>query len=703
MLKLLSIDGFKSFARKTEFIFDANLIAVVGPNGSGKSNVAEAFRFALGEQSKKSMRIFSADDLIWAGNNYLTRKNVANVELLFDNKKKIFDIDTEELSISRLIARDGLSDFLLNGSKVRLKDAQKIISTAGLGPSSYFMLAQGEVDRILNISDKERADIIKDATGLGKFYIQKNEAERKLKKTQENIESLLVNMNSLKLRLAKLEALYKAHQKRNALEEELLSSYLSFILSFDERYSRESWQLNHSLQNISSKIGVLQEKIDNSLNMLENSTSKQDEKRRKLELKLLSISEEQVKLQNKKTKLKLDLSSLRFSFERSKSAYVRFDKEFIEELVKILDDIIYDRSFDKDALLKIRQILNDNLKDHQENTSLENEILRIKKKIKELEIKEQDLLFEKKQIKEELALLPENDEPKEKKIIKEDIDNLLAQKEALLRQKQSLSYQIDSLENDKRRRDKLFEEARDKFKEKFLFMFTNSNKNALKPKTIMDIERIKMSLSSLLEVSEADIKEYEELKVKFDFLQSELDDLDKSKKDTEKLIKELNEKIATDFQKASKSIANYFEDYMSIVFPNSRAKLVLYDEDSKEGKDYKLDLQISLANKNIKSLSALSGGEKTLVSLAFLFALLSYNAPPFVVLDEADAALDELNSERYANILQELSLKSQIISITHNRQTMGRAEKIFGITMGQDAVSQVFELNIKEAQDIAAR
>src|SRR6266550_1091093 len=122
MLQRLEIAGFKSFAKKTVLDFASHTTAIVGPNGSGKSNVAEAFRFALGEQSMKSMRGKRAEDLIWNGSPSSARANRAAVSIVFDNSKRKFKIDFDEVSVERTVFRDGSSEYSINGSKVRLRD-----------------------------------------------------------------------------------------------------------------------------------------------------------------------------------------------------------------------------------------------------------------------------------------------------------------------------------------------------------------------------------------------------------------------------------------------------------------------------------------------------------------------------------------------------------------------------------------------------
>ena len=143
-LKSLEIGGFKSFAKKTELEFSTPISAIVGPNGSGKSNVAEAFRFVLGEQSIKSMRGKRGEDLIWNGSKDSARANRAFVRVTLDNSKKVFPIDFDEITIERTVHRDGTNEYAISGSRTRLKDVVELLAAANIGPSGHHIISQGE-------------------------------------------------------------------------------------------------------------------------------------------------------------------------------------------------------------------------------------------------------------------------------------------------------------------------------------------------------------------------------------------------------------------------------------------------------------------------------------------------------------------------------------------------------------------------------
>ena len=175
-LQTLELNGFKSFSQKTILSFDSPIVCIVGPNGSGKSNVVEAVRFVLGEQSMKSMRGKMGADLIFKGSKNLSKSSRASVSIYFNNQDKVFkftndngenvNLNYDTISLSREVYSDGINRYLLNGSDVRLKDINNLLSSVNIGSSGHHIISQGEADRILNANSKERREMIEDALGL---------------------------------------------------------------------------------------------------------------------------------------------------------------------------------------------------------------------------------------------------------------------------------------------------------------------------------------------------------------------------------------------------------------------------------------------------------------------------------------------------------------------------------------------------------
>jgi chromosome segregation protein len=188
-------------------------------------------------------------------------------------------------------------------------------------------------------------------------------------------------------------------------------------------------------------------------------------------------------------------------------------------------------------------------------------------------------------------------------------------------------------------------------------------------------------------------------------------DLEKALSDLSTLTKDLEEKIQAHFARSLKEISELFSKYVAIIFGGGNAKLreeVVRATELSENNSLEdvsptgIDVSVSLPRKKIKSIEMLSGGERALASMALLFAIVGSSAPPFLILDEVDAALDETNSGRFAKLLQELSGKTQFILITHNRATMEAADILYGVTM-EEGASKIFSLKFEEAEKVAAK
>ena len=229
-----------------------------------------------------------------------------------------------------------------------------------------------------------------------------------------------------------------------------------------------------------------------------------------------------------------------------------------------------------------------------------------------------------------------------------------------------------------------------------------------------DLERLKIKLESLGGASGEDMeKEYQETLTRDQYLEKESEDIENSKSQIEDIIKETKEIIEEKFQEGVNDINKTFQEYFETMFGGGRAFLEVVtekrrrrsEEDELEQEDVPLekgiDIHVNLPQKKVKELMMLSGGERSLTSIALLFAISSVNPPPFIVLDETDAALDEANSRRYGDMLEKLSKHSQLIVVTHNRETMSRAQVLYGVTLGSDGGSRLLTVQFEEAVKVA--
>lgn len=222
-MKLRSIElyGFKSFADKTKLVFEKDISAIVGPNGSGKSNISDAIRWVLGEQSAKTLRGNKMEDVIFSGTDDKKQMNLAQVTLNLDNSDKSLPLAFDEVSVTRRVYRTGESEYLINNSQVRLKDIKELFLDTGVGKDGYSIIGQGRIDDILNGKSEDRRYIFEEACGISKNKYKKAEAERKLIKNEENLNSLKSELKVKEQETALLEK-----QAQNAKEGMKLSGQL---------------------------------------------------------------------------------------------------------------------------------------------------------------------------------------------------------------------------------------------------------------------------------------------------------------------------------------------------------------------------------------------------------------------------------------------------------------------------------------------
>src|SRR5881394_2270987 len=224
-LKKLILQGFKSFADRTEFVFDSPITGIVGPNGCGKSNVVDGFKWVLGEQSAKSLRGDAMMDVIFNGSGNRKPAGLAEVTLVFDNPKREdgtrhLNIDTDEVAVGRRLFRDGTSEYQMNNQPSRLKDVRDLFLDTGVGVDAYSVIEQGRVAALLEANPEERRQIFEEAAGISKYKVKKKEAQRKLEKVDQNLLRVndIVEEVEKRLRSVKIQAgrarTYQEHSTR---------------------------------------------------------------------------------------------------------------------------------------------------------------------------------------------------------------------------------------------------------------------------------------------------------------------------------------------------------------------------------------------------------------------------------------------------------------------------------------------------------
>ena len=247
-LKALEIQGFKSFPDKTVLAFGSDITAVVGPNGSGKSNIADAIRWVMGEQSTRTLRGSKMEDVIFNGTEKRKGLGFAEVTLVLDNTERIFQMEETEVAVTRRYYRSGESEYYINRRACRLKDINEMFMDTGLGREGYSIIGQGRIDEILSVKSADRREVFEEAAGISRFRHRKEEAERKLERTEENLVRINDKIGELELQVEPLRAQAEKTKKYNVLRDELKGLEISVWLDQLERLRAAGVKLKADLE-----------------------------------------------------------------------------------------------------------------------------------------------------------------------------------------------------------------------------------------------------------------------------------------------------------------------------------------------------------------------------------------------------------------------------------------------------------------------
>ena len=732
-LKSIELLGFKSFGKKEKLVFTSSIASIVGPNGSGKSNVAEAFRFVLGEQSMKSLRSKKGEDLIWGGSPALARANRASVKVVFDNSKRLLDIDFPEVMIERVVHRDGQNEYLLNGTQVRLKDVIRLLAGANIGGSGYQIISQGEADRILNASPKERREMVEDALGLKLYQHKKAESERKLEETAANIEKtrslrreITPHLNFLRMQVEKIEKARELREELTAQMNEYLAREHAWITQEDARLLDEARAYDTQIRTAGRS---LEEARTKRTGGNEAAITEIQSKLRGVEHALAEARREGERVSRELGRAEGALEAVSVTVTDSISAGSA--RDFAREIEDALDE-----AEDTDDISEVRLILGrvrDQIKSfidgfadkvHTPPVGQDHHVSELSAQLSQIQKKENDTAAELESLRRELSHARESGFVAERDIIA--LEAQLREVQSRLSSIQSARAQIaqarERFEEEVREGITLIGAAIHGWQRSEIPQGALSEDRSVQEKRRRAMERLKIKIEEAgIGNSDAVVREFNQTKERDEFLSKELADLESSAASLRDIIAELEKTIDLRFTEGLTHINVALNDFFSKLFGGGEAKLTVETPRRKtEKSDFSVDddeegipepeeeslyaglsISVSLPRKKVRGLEVLSGGERALTSIALIFSMSQVNPPPFLILDETDAALDEANSKRYADMIRILGRSSQLIVITHNRATMAAAGELYGVTMSSDGVSKLLSVKLAEAEKVA--
>lgn len=270
LLKSVEMQGFKSFADKIYLDFNPGITAIVGPNGSGKSNISDAIRWVMGEQSIKSLRGSKMEDVIFSGTQERKALGFAEVSLTLDNSLGIFPIDYEEITVSRRVYRSGESEYMMNKTPCRLRDIHELFMDTGLGKEGYSVIGQGKIDEILSNKSEDRRSIFEEAAGITKYKYRKNEAEKKLSDTADNLTRVEDIMSELEGQLEPLREQSEKAKKYLVLRDELKELDINISVIEINKNKAELINIEKDAKTLEFDAEVIQNNINLSENKVNN-------------------------------------------------------------------------------------------------------------------------------------------------------------------------------------------------------------------------------------------------------------------------------------------------------------------------------------------------------------------------------------------------------------------------------------------------
>jgi len=834
-IKKLEMQGFKSFATKTEIPIPSGFNCICGPNGSGKSNIIDAITFVLGTLSTKQIRAGKLEELIFSGSDGKEAREEAKVSLVFDNEDGDIPLEEEEVKITRKINKRGNSIYRMNGETVTRRKIIDTLSSAKIRSDGHNIIMQGAITNFIEMSPTERREIIDEASGIKEFDRKKEDSERELEKVENKLKEARLVLGEKKKSLNKLEKEKKLVEKRERIEERLDEIKKKIAKMKYDKHKEEKEEKEEKMEELEKKLEEAEDKqeeledkmeekedelkeirkemreekkdkdlvrkIESIKGEIESKKEKIEDKRGEIE-RLESSIEDFKKMQEKQQRisgkgpakeiLRLEkdgvhgviqsLGNVKEKYQKAlqvaaggnMNSVVVEDANVAQECIEYLKENTVGRAtflplrklrpwnksresrkikdkdgiidfainlidYDSDYELAFQYVFKDTLVaesldvakkyagdarvvtldgeivyksgamkgGHHESSSsfgsfkssksseienlkeekeiLEEEIEGIREEIAECSRKLDELRDEQETEEDELTELEKREEE-----IEREMDELKSERKEYYEEKVKVKEKLNNLKVKKAKIDTKFDNAEMELEE-----YDDVEDIDTEDESIKVLKEEKKDLTrDLQEIGPVNFKakeEYKSAKQVYEDLKERIDRIQEEKDAIEDTIESIEYRRRETFMEALEEINEHFQELFNEL-QGHEATIELEDEnDIKSG----LVIEAETSGGNRLSLDSMSGGEKSLTAIAFLFAVQLYDPAPFYILDEIDAALDNKNSKRVAEMIDKHSTDAQFLVITHNDQTLQKADYVYGVSM-EDGASEVMALEMPE-------
>ena len=752
-LRSIEMKGFKSFPGRTKLEFSPGVSVIVGPNGSGKSNITDAVLWALGEQSPGTIRGASMQDVISAGGKGVGRRNNAEVEVTIDNAEGRAATELSEISIQRRLDRSGDGTYRLNGARCRLVDIVEVLSDTNLGREMHSVISQGRVESIVHSKPRERRLLIEEAAGLGKHRKRRRRAELKLAAARDNLDRALDVEREARARLRPLKRQAQAAELGARIEREeleLRGRIVAEELRFGEdralaaekaaeQAGRERAQIEERLAEVSEKRRAAEERFadrDRERTRAWGLLTKLRGDQQRIGIRAATLASREAELASALEALRAEFGPLTLDVGATAGAPAERASKLEEELGEIESGL----SSAGEALTRART---GDLPESERGSALgavqsgaERAVRHARRAEGLLGERHREALRRRVAAGEELlddvraaaaavssaeAAIRARVERTEGKVVGEgDGDALAEEMRACSQREYELQAEMKAA-SDKLtaaqveaahlgdRRAEAAKELRgicERLGEEIVAEGPLGEEEREEvERRLLRLDRRRAQIGPVNPLAE---REYEEARDHVESLQAQREDTERGMRELEALIRDIDREIERAFEQTFEATARNFEEMVEHLFPGGRGRLRRVSlrplrepegepesaeeqeaEEEEQREELGVEIEVTPAGKSTRKLSLLSGGEKSLVALAFVFAVFLARPCPFYILDEVEAALDDANIDRFLQLIRRFSSRAQFVIVTHQKRTMDAADVLYGVTMGDDGVTRV--------------
>jgi chromosome segregation ATPase len=759
-LRSISMKGFKSFPERTTLEFSPGVSVIVGPNGSGKSNITDAVLWALGEQSPGAIRGASMQDVISAGGKGIGQRRAAEVEVTIDNSDGRAATEFSEIAVERRLDRSGDSGYRLNGARCRLADVSDVLSDTNLGREMHSVISQGRVETIVHSKPRERRLLIEEAAGLGKHRKRRRRAELKLRSARDNLDRALDIEREARARLRPLKRQAQAAELGARIEREelglraqLVSEELRFgadraaaaeKAAAKARGVREG--LEQRLAEVSKRRSAAEERFaarDRERTQAWGLLTKLRGEQERVAVRAAGLSSREAELEAGLENLRVELGPLTLDVGPGSAPGERARK-LAEELGEIDaglrtagDGLRVASSGDaaesarESALGDVRAGAERASRHARRAEGLLGERHReaLRARVAAGEELLDDVRAARAAAEAAGAAIRARVDGIERRVVggQDGGDEIAEELRACSQQEFELQGQMKETSDELTRAEVEAAHLGDRRAEAERELTSISERlgeeippaeEALSDEGRAEIdrrlERLERRRAQIGPVNPLAEQEYDEAREHVESLQVQREDIERSMRELESLIRDIDAEIERAFETTFEATAKNFEEMVEHLFPGGRGRLRRVslrpvrdderpageqeaptdaepepEEEEEEREEFGVEIEVTPAGKSTRKLQLLSGGEKSLVALAFVFAVFLARPCPFYILDEVEAALDDANIDRFLQLIRRFADRAQFVIVTHQKRTMDAADVLYGVSMGGDGVTKV--------------